>query len=288
MKLQELIVLLRKEYKSRNLKCNARYSALNNVAGYIHDKFGDDLNVLNKPKETFREMYKAYKSSIGMKMSDAEKSVINEMYKQCGLTYHSTNSFHAIADFPIRVDSAPDSSCASLDDFMKSSNFTKVSALCPERIPQSSGLYAIRIENLDVLPEPFKSELIHRNHNLLYVGKASSNLFERLWREELHHHKAATFFRSIGVVLGYKPERCSLKNKETNNFKFNASDTKEIIRWIENNLSVNYIAQANSLDDLEKNLIKSYKPIINIQNNPFKMEVLSTLRHEALMWAKDL
>lgn len=288
MKLQELIVLLRKEYDSRNLKCNARYTALNNVAGYIRDRFGGDSNVLNKPKDTFREMYKAYKVSLGKKMSDAEKSVINEMYKQYGLTSHSANSFHAIADHPIRVDSVPDCGCASLDDFMGASNFTRVSALCPERIPQSSGLYAIRIENIDVLPEPFKSELIRRNHNLLYIGQASLNLYKRLWCEELHHHKAATFFRSIGVVLGYKPERGSLKNKKTKNFKFNESDTKAIIRWIENNLSVSYIAHANPLDDLEEDLIVSHKPIINIQNNPFKMEVLSTLRHEALMWAKDL
>lgn len=42
MKLQELIVLLRKKYDSRNLKCNARYAALNNVAGYIRDRFGGD------------------------------------------------------------------------------------------------------------------------------------------------------------------------------------------------------------------------------------------------------
>ena len=68
-------------------------------------------------------------------------------------------------------------------------------------------------------------------------------------------------------------------------------DTQQLVEENIKTLMMNDIpaeSHPEYLDDLEKNLIKSYKPIINIKDNPYNMEVLSTLRHEALMWAKDL
>ena len=50
---------------------------------------------------------------------------------------------------------------------------------------------------------------------------------------------------------------------------------------MEENLLVNYITFIHSkevLESIEKELIKQYKPIINIQNNPYKLKELEELR----------
>ena len=74
-------------------------------------------------------------------------------------------------------------------------------------VPQASGLYCIRIKNVHLLPEPFGTILLERGHDILYIGIASENLYNRFLNQELRAKGHGTFFRSMGAVLGTSPRK---------------------------------------------------------------------------------
>ena len=161
---------------------------------------------------------------------------------------------------------------------MNEEKFVKVKELKENYIPNQSGLYAIRIDNMDVLPEEFIKALKQRKHNILYIGISKGSLRQRLWHEELHIEKPATFFRSIGSMLGYRPPKNSLSLKSSN-YIFCPEDIREIIQWMEENLKVNYICVNEALlESIEKGLIKKYIPLVNIKHNPYKSPQIEALR----------
>jgi len=136
-------------------------------------------------------------------------------------------------------------------------------------IEKKEGYYSIWISNSKALPEPFNQELIKRKTTLLYIGIASSSLYKRLYQQELQHKNAATFFRSIGAVLGYTPEQGTLCGKRNqNNYKFKQKDTNAIIEWININLEVSFHYCPTNDESLEKMLIAKHKPLLNWTHNP--------------------
>ena len=137
------------------------------------------------------------------------------------------------------------------------------------RIQNMPGYYSIWVSNVEHIPSPFKEELIKRKTTLLYIGIASNTLQKRLFEQELQHKSAATFFRSIGAVLGYRPQAGSLVGKRNqNNYKFSQSDTISIINWINVNLEICF-HYCSALDDTsEKYLIAKYRPLLNWTHNP--------------------
>lgn len=163
------------------------------------------------------------------------------------------------------------------DALMNPDDFKRVCDLQINDIPSSPGLYAIRIDKQNALPKEFEDALNERNHNILYIGITTSSLRKRLWEQELHLKNPATFFRSIGAILGYTPEPGSLK-EDSKNYKFSYNDCKKIELWMGEHLLVNFIEQDNNLEKTETDLIEKYKPIINIAKNPYKLDVLQQLR----------
>lgn len=158
--------------------------------------------------------------------------------------------------------------------------FKTVAVLTENEIPDTSGLYAIRIQNINILPKEYRNELVKRNDTLLYIGKAE-NLRIRLWGEELHAQKPATFFRTIGAVLGFRPPKGSLSGKSNPyNYRFSSDDNTAIIEWIKDNLLVHFVEFKDNIHDVEKKMIKEVKPIMNIQNNPQALQLLKDSRKE--------
>lgn len=151
------------------------------------------------------------------------------------------------------------------------------------RVPNFPGLYCIRIKNPDQLPKDFSEELSARGNNIIYIGKASISLYRRLLRQELRARGHGTFFRSIGAVLGYKPPKACLVNKKNKrNFKFNQDDESKIIQWINNNLLLNWVEFNGNIEKVESELIRKYKPLLNIDSNPAAMKELRELRAECV------
>ena len=281
MTLLELSNRVRQEFDKRNLKSRTRYYALNNVIGYIQECHGGNLSVLKMNKFDFKDLYKEFKSSIGKAYSGAEDGAINEIYNQ----FAKLSEPECIA--PIKTEKVTERSSTSIEKLMNKQLFRRVGDLCESMVPVSPGLYAIRINDVHELPSPFCEELINRQHDLLYIGIASKSLRERLWKEELNHTSPATFFRSIGAILGFRPEKGSLYGKKTRNYKFSEEDTETIIAWIKEHILVNFIIINSNLKEIETRFIKENKPIVNIDKNPYKMKALRDLRDECLKIASE-
>lgn len=156
-------------------------------------------------------------------------------------------------------------------------------------VPNNAGIYCVQIIDKHKLPKPFDSLLKDRNHNIIYIGIATKSLKHRFLNQELRANGHGTFFRSIGAILGYRPIIGSLVDKiNKRNFKFSINDEKEIIKWINQNLKVNWIEMTNDFENLETQLIKTHTPLLNLAKNPLALKNLSDLRKECVRIANEI
>lgn len=170
---------------------------------------------------------------------------------------------------------------------MDKNNFKKA-AFIDSLVPNDPGLYCIQISNISKLPAPFDEHLKTRNHNIIYIGIASQSLQKRFLNQELRASGHGTFFRSIGAVLGFRPEKGSLIAKTNKrNYKFRSDDEKQIINWINNNLIVNWTVFNGDFEKVETELIQKYCPLLNIAKNPRALRDLLKLRAECVKIANS-
>ena len=150
------------------------------------------------------------------------------------------------------------------------------------------GVYAIFVDTLEALPTIYRDELKLRNTKLIYIGKAEKTLIGRCVEEELRHKRAATFFRSVGAMLGYLPLAGSLAGKRNqNNYRFSAGDTAKIIQWMEDHLKATAVPmQAEEVVAVERAIIPIAKPLLNIAGNPSKFAPLSAARDRCRVIAR--
>lgn len=173
-----------------------------------------------------------------------------------------------------------------VESWVESCRYSVVSSLRDIDVPDKPGLYCMKLLKGSGLPIPFDQYAQSRN-NIIYIGLASQSLRQRMWNQELHHKSAATFFRSLGAVLGYRPEFGSLIGmKNQNNYEFSEEDKQSIIEWIEQNIEVGWICISDNLNNLETELIHKFTPVINIDKNPAKVSELIQLREECRQIAR--
>lgn len=155
-----------------------------------------------------------------------------------------------------------------------------------ERVPDVPGLYCIKLRKEVHLPSKIGKI---RKDGIIYIGQASGSLKKRLWEEELNHKRSATFFRSIGALLGYLPPKGSLVGKRnTGNFKFSEMDTESIRNWMRQSLLINFIAMDPAMiDETEVALIKKYCPLVNIKHNPMVNNELKAARDKCRAYANS-
>lgn len=165
---------------------------------------------------------------------------------------------------------------------MNEKNF-KSASVTDSKVPDKPGLYCIRISDVRNLPSPFKEYLTERKHNIIYIGIASTSLKKRFVNQELRAKGHGTFFRSIGAVPGYMPIESSMADKANKrNYKFSESDVLKIIKWINLNLTVNWIECSDNIEELETGLIEKYLPLLNLKGNPAALQELKDLRAECV------
>lgn len=166
----------------------------------------------------------------------------------------------------------------ALKVLMNNKNFKQARDI-DDMLPDHPGIYCLRISQPKFLPSNFSNILEERKHSILYIGLASQSLRKRL-NQELRAKGHGTFFRSIGAVLGYRPEPGSLMGKRNqNNYRFKREDENEIINWINENLMVNWVHLDTDLADLESVLLQKYLPLLNIAGNPGALKELNVLRN---------
>lgn len=182
-------------------------------------------------------------------------------------------------------------SCADmgkLEKILMDENLFKSAASVDNLVPHSPGLYCVRTRNTTCLPTPFDKELLDRKHNIIYIGIASKNLNRRLLNQELRANGHGTFFRSIGALLGFLPQKGSLTNKKNKkNYKFSVQDELKIIKWINDNLKVNWVVHPDNFVTIELTLIQKYRPLLNLAKNPSALRVLSDMRAECVRVANE-
>ena len=155
-------------------------------------------------------------------------------------------------------------------------DFISVGALSGDMVPDVPGLYCIKLRKGVRLPAKYGKV---REDGVIYIGQASTSL---------NHHGAATFFRSIGAMLGYLPPKGSLAGKSTRNYKFSPEDTEAIRQWMRQSLLVNCIVvEPSAIDDIEEALIRKYCPLVNIAKNPAASAELSAARDKCVAYAKS-
>ncbi|WP_208711891.1 winged helix-turn-helix domain-containing protein [Sinomonas sp. R1AF57] len=136
-----------------------------------------------------------------------------------------------------RPSSRPAAECELLADAC----FRRVGSIDP-LVPNTPGIYAIRVIAAAVLPEPFRSHALSRDDRLIYVGQAKTSLRKRLVDQELRARGHGTFFHTMGAVLGYRPPRgSSVGTANQRNYRFSPSDPARIIAWMDTNLEASWI-----------------------------------------------
>lgn len=175
------------------------------------------------------------------------------------------------------INSKPD---LALKVLMNEKNF-KSASIIDSMVPDQPGLYCIRIQNVEQLPSFFANELKSRGHNIIYVGIASQSLKKRMLGQELRARGHGTFFRSLGAVLGYRPEPGSLADKANkHNYTFSSRDEAKIIQWINQNLLVNWLTLDLDINSIENQFITNHLPLLNLAGNPAALPELKALRDE--------
>ena len=162
------------------------------------------------------------------------------------------------------------------------SSFKEAKSVSEQDVPEMQGLECIRLTKNNDLPVAFSQHIGEITNAIVYIGIASRSLRTRFYRQELHALGHGTFFRSLGAALGYIPPKGSLRDKTNkNNYKFSSSDQREIIKWIEDHLIINWVqCDVGGLKGIEEGLIKKYKPVFNIGHNPSALALLVEMRNE--------
>jgi hypothetical protein len=142
-------------------------------------------------------------------------------------------------------------------------------------IPRDPGKYAFFVNDIDVLPQAFRSEAATRaDQRLLYIGKADVSLFTRAYEQECLHRRPGTFFRSVGAMLGYRSP------KGGRNYEFSKEDKQAVASWIATNLRIAWTSEPvlGSHGTSEGLLITQHRPLLNLSGNPRKFGELQRLR----------
>ncbi|PWC06665.1 GIY-YIG nuclease family protein [Mycetocola zhujimingii] len=146
-------------------------------------------------------------------------------------------------------------------------------------VPDTFGVYVIRLADGVTLPEPFETLRWSRQSRLIYIGKATS-LKKRMLGNELRGRGHGSFFRSIGAVLGHRPPTGSLASRANKyDYIFQKQDRDAIVEWINTSLEVNWavLPQAD-VRTTEAMLILDHTPLLNLDGNPRALVELDELR----------
>lgn len=291
MTTKELLDAVYKDIDSRNLKQpRIRKNAADKIVMFM-ETTGQFLSgtqvVFPTDRSRVREKYEEFK---GKQLNGAEKNVVKIMNDI--LSFNPMENSVPVCVRPSRerrqVVLPMGESIADIHQIetkLVNGSFRPIDSM-EHIVPNSPGLYCIKLRNSAALPGNIGPM---RDDRIIYIGKASKSLYERLWEEELNCERPATFFRSIGAMLGYLPPKGSLYGKSSKNYKFDRDTDMKIKKWMRQSLLVNFVvAESTCVADVESRMIAKYRPLANIQGNPTASEMLKCLRAKCLEYARSI
>ncbi len=150
-----------------------------------------------------------------------------------------------------------------------------------QELSKSSGFYCLKAVDISncLLVGDVEDLLIKIEKEIIYIGVGQITLFKRL-NQEIRGKSNGTFFRSIGALLGYLPPKGSLYGKSNkDNYRFDTATRRKIIEWINKNLMLSwYLYNREDIKKLEKCVIRTLKPSLNIEHNPDALPELKEKR----------
>ena len=262
---------------------NIRLRALERVFKYMEQAGGLIKNeevILPSDRKKLTEILTKVK---GGEVRGSEDHIIKLMYDYYNSPFKTMNDVgnepQIITSQTKKQEGNPPSNIIDIENKLIKGGFLTVNELeNGVKVPPVPGLYCIKLRKGIFFSKDYGKI---REDGIIYIGKSESSLRERLWDQELNHKKAATFFRSIGAMLGKRPPKGSLYGGTSKNFEFDYMDTEEIKKWMRQSLLVNFVpVPKNSIKSIESKLIEKYCPLVNIQGNPQKSKSLMDVRKE--------
>jgi len=159
-------------------------------------------------------------------------------------------------------------------------------------LPDKSGNYIIVLRNTSSLPirvqistTPILTSFDYKKekYDVVYVGKSSKSLRIRDYNQHFTDTAGySTIRKSLGCLLGFKLIPRDISSPQNGKTKFNETDESVLTEWMKDNLLLFYYAN-NDYADIEKELIRTYNPPLNLQGNFNKINLdfrkeLSALR----------
>ncbi len=127
----------------------------------------------------------------------------------------------------------------------------------------SKGYYAFFLAKLDD-KKLFKNWL----NRIVYIGSAKESIFHRIFCTHLNINKTpfSTLRTSIGITL-FEELKLNLEFYRTDKIRFDASSELLLSNWIIENLEFGYYISEDVSSNMEKELIKTNKPLLNLSHN---------------------
>lgn len=143
-------------------------------------------------------------------------------------------------------------------------------------LPDKPGNYIIVLRRTSSLPikvqistTPILTSFQHKKekYNVVYVGKSSKSLRIRDYKQHFTGTAGnSTIRKSLGCLLGFKLIPRDINSPQNGKTTFDEFDERTLTEWMKDNLLLFYYAN-NDYANVEKELIRTYNPPLNLQGN---------------------
>lgn len=143
-------------------------------------------------------------------------------------------------------------------------------------LPDKPGNYIIVLRSTSSLPikvqistTPILTSFQHKKekYNVVYVGKSSKSLRIRDYKQHFTGTAGnSTIRKSLGCLLGFKLIPRDINSPQNGKTTFDEFDERTLTEWMKDNLLLFYYAN-NDYANVEKELIRTYNPPLNLQGN---------------------
>lgn len=143
-------------------------------------------------------------------------------------------------------------------------------------LPDKPGNYIIVLRSTSSLPikvqistTPILTSFDYKKekYNVVYVGKSSKSLRIRDYKQHFTGTAGnSTIRKSLGCLLGFKLIPRDINSPQNGKTTFGEFDERTLTEWMKDNLLLFYYAN-NDYANVEKELIRTYNPPLNLQEN---------------------